>query len=86
MRGSARSLIAKKVRVQTESLDLEVLTDSKWLVFILRQLVENAVKYGGSTLRFSAEQTPDSAVLLLGDDGIGISEADLPRIFEKGFT
>jgi signal transduction histidine kinase len=86
LKSSARQLIAKKMRVQTTGLDLPVLTDAKWTVFILRQLIDNSVKYGASALEFSAEPSVGSVALLLSDDGIGIEEKDLDRIFDKGFT
>jgi signal transduction histidine kinase len=63
-----------------------VLTDTKWTVFILRQLIDNSVKYGASNLSFSTDQHEDSVTLLVRDDGIGIEEKDLGRIFDKGFT
>lgn len=66
---------------------LHVLSDTKWLSFILRQLLTNAVKYSetGEIVIRSVEQ--DGRVLLqVTDFGRGISAQDLPRIFEKGFT
>ncbi|MDR0347629.1 MAG: sensor histidine kinase [Coriobacteriales bacterium] len=86
LKGSARQLIAKKIRVHTEELDYTVLTDVKWTTFILRQLVDNAVKYGATNLTFSAEEQVGSVALLVRDDGVGIEEKDLARIFDKGFT
>jgi signal transduction histidine kinase len=56
------------------------------MVFILRQLLENSVKYGASNLEFSADQHEHGEVLFVRDDGIGIEEKDLGRIFDKGFT
>jgi signal transduction histidine kinase len=67
-------------------LDCTVLTDAKWMAFILRQLIDNSVKYGASSLVFLAEQHVGSAALLLRDDGVGIAEKDRGRVFDKGFT
>jgi signal transduction histidine kinase len=86
LKGSARLLIAKKVRVHSTGLEATVLTDAKWTVFILRQLIDNSVKYGAANLEFSAEQHDGSTALAMRDDGIGIEEKDLGRIFDKGFT
>ncbi len=63
---------------------LQVLTDAKWLRFMIQQVVFNAVKYakagGAITLKWQADQ------LLIQDQGIGIAASDLPRVFEPGFT
>ena len=61
-----------------------VLTDEKWLVFVLEQLLSNALKYtpsGSISLSVEAPLT-----LVIEDTGIGIAAEDLPRICEKGFT
>jgi signal transduction histidine kinase len=86
LKGNARQLIAKKVRVRLVELDCEVLTDAKWTVFILRQLIDNSVKYGASNIVFSAERHAGSVTLLVSDDGIGIDAKDIGRVFDKGFT
>ncbi len=65
--------------------DVVVTTDRKWLVFVLEQLLSNAVKYtreGGVVIHWDQ----DSRSLAVRDSGIGIDPADLPRVFEQGFT
>jgi signal transduction histidine kinase len=86
LKSDARQLIAHKTHVHTHELDHTVLTDAKWTVFILRQLIDNSIKYGASNLEFSAEQRDGCVVFALRDDGVGIEEKDIARIFEKGFT
>lgn len=66
----------------------EVLSDAKWLGFILRQVLSNAVKYSDSsdvsvTSRVDGQQR---VVLEIRDQGRGIDPKDLPRVFDKGFT
>lgn len=78
------------ISLETEGLDVRVTTDSKWITYILSQLMSNSIKYASperdSVIRVWAEELPDRTVLHFRDNGIGISEADLPRIFEKSFT
>ncbi|UQZ32230.1 histidine kinase [Paenibacillus sp. PK3_47] len=65
----------------------EVLTDGKWLGFMLRQLLTNAVKYSeASDITVMSHEADGHAVLVIEDQGKGIEPKDLPRIFDKGFT
>jgi signal transduction histidine kinase len=86
IKNNARLLIAHKVKVRNTGLAHTVLTDAKWTTFILRQIIDNAVKYQATTLGFSARAEADGVRLCVRDDGVGISDADIGRIFEKGFT
>jgi signal transduction histidine kinase len=82
----ARQLIARGIRVDTQGLSLTVLTDTKWTLFILCQFIDNSIKYGTSTLAFSAVRREGGVALSVRDDGVGIEEKDIDHIFEKGFT
>ena len=76
--------IQKKLKVDYTSVDTKVLTDEKWLSFVIEQIISNAVKYtssGGITISMTS-----SGILCIEDTGIGITPADLPRIFENGYT
>ncbi|AWV31519.1 MULTISPECIES: sensor histidine kinase [Paenibacillus] len=65
----------------------EVLSDAKWLAFILRQLLTNAVKYSeASDITVNSYQQAEHIVLEVKDCGRGIDPKDLPRIFDRGFT
>jgi signal transduction histidine kinase len=86
LKSSARYLIQKKVRVELGKLTTKVSADPKWIVFILRQLIENAVKYGAKTLKFDCQRNGEHVILTLQDDGVGISPEDIDRVFDKGFT
>lgn len=81
-------LLQSGMRLEVEEIQDTVYSDEKWVRFILNQLIANAVKYraGQPVLRFSTCRQQDQVVLMVEDNGIGISPADLPRIFEKGFT
>lgn len=64
-----------------------VRTDAKWLAFILRQLLTNAVKYSeASDIKVSSREENGHVIVEVEDAGRGISASDLPRIFDKGFT
>ena len=77
-----------QVAVTVEEMSGLVSTDDKWVRFILDQLIGNAVKYRreNPSLRFSCVSGPGEISLLVEDNGVGIPAADLPRVFEKGFT
>lgn len=74
--------------ITMDELEYRVYTDDKWVRFILNQIIGNAVKYRTEqpALHFSMIKTDDKIVLSVSDNGIGIPQSDLPRIFEKGFT
>ncbi len=88
VRGEIRKFSAQFIRKKL-SLDFKpagktVVSDEKWLGFVVGQIISNAVKYtnsGGVEIYFEEPQT-----LCVKDTGIGISPEDLPRIFEKGYT
>lgn len=79
----------RNIGFDTERLDKTTLTDHKWLAFIVRQIISNAVKYSKEDKEIHISTTTDDMdhlVLSIKDQGVGISPADLPRIFEKSFT
>lgn len=77
-------LIEKRLGIELHDLDGIILTDRKWLLFILEQLVSNAAKYTehGSIAIYQ----PAPLQICVSDTGIGIASEDLPRLFEKGYT
>lgn len=84
LRRYARLFILKKITLRFQETGRSVLSDEKWLGFVIGQLLSNALKYTpeGGTIRIYG----DGETLVVADSGIGIREEDLPRVFEKGFT
>ena len=84
VRKFARMFILKKITLDFRETGRTVLTDGKWLSFVVEQVLSNALKYtpAGGRIRIYG----DGETLVLADSGIGIRPVDLPRVFEKGFT
>lgn len=78
--------IMKKIRLEYRKCAAMVLTDEKWMVFVLEQLLSNALKYTAEGTITIYEEDGEEGCLVIEDTGIGIQAEDLPRIFEKGFT
>lgn len=89
IRDNKRYFIDAGVRIET-AIGGTVYTDSKWLGFVIKQILQNASQYakvGDAQIRISTAALPgDKLELSVWDNGIGIAANDLPRIFDKGFT
>lgn len=89
IRNNRRDFINKRISVDIENVYGRVVTDIKWIKFIINQIIINSIKYSknssGSLKVYTAERK-DNLVLTIEDNGIGISKSDVGRVFDKGFT
>lgn len=83
-------LIQEKISIKLHDLEIEVNTDSKWIIFILNQLIQNSVKYRkqdrNSEIEIYAKPKKENVILYIKDNGMGIKKGEITRVFEKGFT
>lgn len=86
IRKYAKLFIRKKIRLSLSELNRTVLTDEKWIGFVIEQLLSNAIKYTKEGTISIYMDTKAEQTLVIEDTGIGIELEDLPRVFEKGFT
>ena len=77
--------ISNNIKLEYEKLNVKVITDSKWCMVVIEQLLSNAIKYtknGTVSISFNEKEN----YLEIKDNGIGIKDSDLPKIFDKGYS
>ncbi len=82
-------LLALNIDFKVDNCNLKVLTDSKWLEFIINQIVSNSIKYKkekDALIEIIGKDYKDYITITINDNGKGISKSDLPRVFNKTFT
>ena len=83
-------LLENNVKLSVQVSDEKVLSDSKWLEFILNQIINNSIKYKKNSKEASIEievkEAKEKTYLMIQDNGIGILESDIKRVFDKSFT
>lgn len=88
---NSKVLIEKKIKIETLDLEKTVYTDSKWIEFIINQIVSNSIKYidnnkRENVIKFYTRSIGENIVLYIEDNGIGMNERDVIKAFEKGYT
>lgn len=89
LNNNADSLIKKRVKISLGDLEKGVYSDSKWIEFILGQIISNSIKYMNKEhkeLKIYCNENSKYVILNIDDNGAGISEKDISRVFDKGFT
>lgn len=89
VKSNSRDFINKNIKLNIKTIEGSIFTDAKWVEFIINQIIINAVKFSidnkGKVSIFS-KINENNIVLTIEDNGVGISEKDIDRVFEKGFT
>ena len=83
------TILNNKFELNIHDLEKQVYTDSKWVVFILNQVIQNSIKYSkneNQSIEIYAEEQKEKVTLYIKDNGVGIKKSELSRVFEKGFT
>lgn len=83
------TILNNKFELNIHDLEKQVYTDSKWVVFILNQVIQNSIKYSkneNQSIEIYAEEQKEKVTLYIKDNGLGIKKSELSRVFEKGFT
>lgn len=86
---NASDFINKKIAIDMHNLSGFVYSDSKWIEFIINQIISNSIKYSTTEnpkVSIYSTKNENNTILTIKDNGVGISPKDLNRVFEKGFT
>lgn len=88
IRANKRLFISKRIGISFDVTDKKVLTDEKWLSFIINQIISNSLKYTDQNGKINIFTTThdNNIELHIKDNGIGIVDQDISRVFNKGFT
>lgn len=82
-------LLLNNINIETNIKENKVLTDSKWLEFILNQIINNSIKYkkdNDSIIKIESLKENAKTILSIYDNGIGINKKDIKNVFKKSFT
>lgn len=89
IKSNSRDFINKKIKLNIKELNGKIFSDEKWIEFIINQVIVNAVKFSNSKdgeVAIYSNINKNNITLIIEDNGVGINEKDIDRVFEKGFT
>lgn len=88
MRRKSKEIINENINPNLHDLDFYILSDEKWIEFIIGQIISNSIKYKSDKpiIEIYSEKSSSRIDLYIRDNGIGIPRQDITRVFEKGFT
>ncbi|MBZ9607328.1 sensor histidine kinase [Clostridium estertheticum] len=84
-----RDFIHKKIKLDIKNINEMVYSDTKWTEFMINQIIGNSIKYSSSKepmISIYSIKKANSVMLTIEDNGVGIIDKDINRVFEKGFT
>lgn len=82
-------LILNNINIEIDDINKSIYSDSKWLEFIVNQIIVNAIKYrrdDNPTIKIYTNEIKNAVELIICDNGIGIPSYEIDRVFDKGFT
>lgn len=84
----SKEIINENIKPVMGNLDFYILSDAKWIEFIIGQIINNSIKYkrNNAKIEFYSEKEGNKVSLYIKDNGLGIQSQDISRVFEKGFT
>ncbi|SUY46534.1 two-component sensor histidine kinase [Clostridium putrefaciens] len=86
---NANTLIERKIKIEVKDLEEVVYSDSKWIEFIINQIISNSIKYMGKSegaIKFYTNNIGENIILNIEDTATGMNEKDVIKAFEKGYT
>ncbi|MEG2290797.1 MAG: sensor histidine kinase [Clostridium sp.] len=86
---NSRDFINKKIALKIDNINGSIFSDSKWVEFIVNQIIGNSIKYSklkGGVIKIYSIENKNNIVLSIEDNGVGIIDRDVNKVFEKGFT
>ncbi|NFH91132.1 HAMP domain-containing histidine kinase [Clostridium botulinum] len=89
IKNNSRDFITKKISLEMNDLEVNIYSDEKWIYFILNQIIGNSLKYSrdnNSKIKIYALKNNNNVTLVVEDNGVGINNQDIDKVFEKGFT